>query len=287
MSYPQPPSDGSVTAGQDFFRLQTRLISPGDIYESVSTAYAFALGPECDVSRVNVAYFDSAQVPTFMNFATISPSRLMTGRLTASLGDKYSPAGLPGRLLIWSEDFFDQNFVPHMVDGGGVATEVDFVEIVQPVLDVIQYFSPQQSLPPARNDKTYTFQELRLETAPAAGGSIAYIFPYYGRKYASIEVANCSADTINVAINGVNYVYTDDVTGPQHTETVLTTTTNLLHAVAGDGSIIPSTSGLKRVITAAADGMFDALVVMVAFDSAVAANSHNVPLKVVVSDSPR
>jgi len=288
VSYPQSNSNDSVRAGQDFWRLNTTLISPGDIYESEQTSHAIALGPDSDVARVNVAYFDPSTPGTFMNIVAVSPGRLFNGIVTASPGDSYAPSGNPARALIWSEDFFDQNYRAHMVLND-VATEVSFVEFIRPVLDVIQYFSAQPSLPPTRNDKQWTFQELRLEQVPPPAGSVAYVFPYYGRKYASIEITNCSADTIHVAINGLTYVYTNDTEGQtiQHTETVLTETTDLIHATANEGSIIPSLSGLKRVVTAAGDGMFDAIVVMVQFDSSVPANLHNIPLKVIVSDSPR
>ena len=291
MTYPQPNSNDPVQAGQDFFRLNTALVSPGDIYESEVTANALAVGPESDISRINVAYYDSTQA-TKMNQVTISPDRLMTGVITASPANLYVPSNVAARALIWPDQTFDQKFVPHMVLAG-VPTPVGYVEFIRPVLDVIQYFKGQTSLPPQRNDKEYRLQELRIDGNFAAGVAIGYVFPYYGRKYACIEVTNCSGDTVHVAINGVDYVLTnvDGVQQPQHVETVLQQTTDLVHTTAGAGNFIGggggTTTGLKRVVTAAADGEFDALAVMVSFDSAVAANCHNVTIKVTVSDSPR
>ena len=74
MSYPQPSADQYAIKGYQFFRLNTLLTSPGDIYQSQQSGHAFAIGPESDISNVNVAYFDD-QVPNFMAQTVISPQR--------------------------------------------------------------------------------------------------------------------------------------------------------------------------------------------------------------------
>ena len=70
MSYPQPNADQYAINGYQYFRLNTLLSSPGDIYESAQSALAIALGPESDISRVAVAYYDD-QVPTTFTNQTV------------------------------------------------------------------------------------------------------------------------------------------------------------------------------------------------------------------------
>ena len=82
MSYPQPDSNQYAIKGYQFFRLNTLLTSPGDIYESAQSGHSIAIGPESDLANINVAYFDD-QVETFMQRTTISPLRAFVGRIDA------------------------------------------------------------------------------------------------------------------------------------------------------------------------------------------------------------
>jgi len=58
MSYPPPNPDQYALNGYKFFRLNTPLISDGDMYESQQGANGFAIGPDSDISKVNIGYFD-------------------------------------------------------------------------------------------------------------------------------------------------------------------------------------------------------------------------------------
>jgi len=256
MSYPQPDADKYATGGYQFFRLNTLLSSPGDIYESSQSGLGFAVGPDSDIANVNVAYFDD-QVDTFMQFAVISPNRALVGRLDARNEASYAPAGRPGKILFWSDDIYDPNFRPRAFVSG------DKIEFVAPRLDVLEYFISPPSLGPARQDKSFVFQDYSVIT-----GTLYIVVPYYGRKYCFTQFTNRNAtDPTTYGISAVNYAITQDGSpNPYHQETVI-------HAAA----TVTSGNSVTQIITAKNQGTFDALIFSVT-------NAGPAPLRIVMSD---
>lgn len=256
MSFPQPDADKYALGGTGFFRLNTLLSSPGDIYESPQSAHGLAIGPQSDIANVNVAYFDD-QVPSFMNFTAIAPRRAFVGQIYARNEVNYAPAQRPGRLLFWSDDIFDPNFRPR-----SFVANTDSIEFVAPRLDVVEYFAPAASLGPCRTDRSFVFQDY------AASGTFFLVLPYYGRKYAYIDFTNRSGALANTfGIIGVNYTITqNDTPNPYHQETV----------IRAPAAVAPAAS-VTKIITAGTLGMFDALVFSFTDDGPA-------PLRVIVSD---
>jgi hypothetical protein len=257
MSFPQPDATEYATNNYGFFRLNTPLSSPGDIYESNQSGHAFTVGPNSDIANVNMAYFDD-QVPTFMQFMTISPTRSFTGLLNARNEATYDPSGRPGRILFWADDIYDPNFKPHAFVAG------DAIQFVPPVLDVIQYFTPLASVVPSRINKEFVFQNYVVPS----GQTLYIVVPYYGRKYAFVNFTNRNNTQTNTfGIIGVNYAITqDDSATPYHQETVI----RAAAAVAVNGSV-------GQIIKASTTGMFDALVFSLN-------NGGPAPLRIDVSD---
>lgn len=269
MSYPQPSSVAYVTGNFEFFRLLTPLTSPGDIYESEVSAHAFALGPDSDVANVVITYFDG-QIPTFLNQVTIGPRRSMTGRIDARGDARYAPANRSGRIFLYPADLFDPSFVP-----SGFVPDTQTITFVTPVLDVLEYFAPQPSLVPKRNDKTY-----RFEGIPNDGASGWIIFPYWGRKSATLRFMNFTSGDVTTELRGVNYFINDGTSGSERT---------LLSGVpvaTGDARDIVLTSNANTVaalpITVANVGAFDALALFVS----VTNQDGPTPIEVTVSDDP-
>lgn len=259
MSFPQPQATPYAVNNYGFFRLNTPLSSPGDIYESDQGGHAFCVGPNSDIANVNMAYFDD-QVPTFMQVMTISPNRSFTGLINARNDAKYAPAQRPGRIMFWSDDIYDPNFRPHAFATG------DAIQFVPPLLDLVQYFTPLASVVPPRINKEFVFQNYVVPS-----GHVLYIvMPYYGRRYAFVNFTNRNNVSANTfGISAVNYAITDDSGGsgtPYHQETSILAPTSV-----GVGASV------RQVITATANGMFDALIFSLT-------NGGPAPLRVDVSD---
>lgn len=256
MSYPQPNSNDYAIGGSEFFRLRTPLSSPGDIYESEQSCHALAIGPQSDIANVNVAYFDS-QAPAFMQSLVISANRAFVGRVDARNDAKYDPAHRPGRILFWSDDLYDPKFRPRS------AAPSDTVLFEAPVFDVIQYFTPQASLTPQREDKEFTYQNYLLST-----GTLFIVVPYYGRKYCYVEFTNREVTPNTFGISTVNYAITQDSSGnPYHQETVIRAPA----AVAGGATV-------TNIIRSGSQGVFDALVFSLTAPGAA-------PLRIIMSDN--
>lgn len=202
MTFPQPNADAYALNGQQYFRLNTLLSSPGDIYESAQGALAFAMGPDSDIARVRISYFDDQGGPTKTNETVIDPRRSFVGRVDARNETTYQPSNRPGRILLWPDDLFDPTYIPTTaVTGFNPGT--DALITIVPRLDVIQYFVAQQSLQSRRADKEYNSQSYD----PTA--NLNYIIvPTYGRKYGFCDVINKDlmvASTFKVI--GINYSY--------------------------------------------------------------------------------
>lgn len=260
MSFPQPSANAYAADGSKFFRIRTPLSSPGDIYESSQSGHAFALGPESDLANINMAYFDD-QAPTFMQLTSISPLRTFVGRVDARLDAKFSPAQRPGKLLFWANDIYDPAFRPRGFD----ANLGDSIQFVPPIFDLIEYFEPVSSLVPAREDKSYLFQEYPFTTR-----TFFLVIPYYGRKYGFIQFVNRNAtDPTTFGISGVNYAITQNgPPNPYHIETVI-------RAPAA----VVTNAQVTSIVTATNAGMFDALVFSLT-------NVGPAPLRILMSDNP-
>jgi hypothetical protein len=268
MSYPQPDANKYSTSGSGFFRLNTRLLSDGDIYDSQQGAHGLSIGPDSDLSKINVAYFDP-QHTSLMNLVSISPARPFPGFIqAANESGLYTPSSRPGRILIWPDENWNVDFLPAGLDQNTMRYDYAI-----PILDVVEYFSPL-GLNPARNDKQYDFQKIPWKTA--AGGTWFYLFPWYGRRFASIFFANGTGDTISIEVTGVMYTQnqvTNTVGSSLGVQTILRASSNVLtHA------------NTTKVIKASADGQYDALMITLVRAGAVTALDH-VELRINVSDT--
>lgn len=258
MSYPQPDPQVAITNGYQYFRLNTPLSSPGDIYESAQGAHALAVGPDSDIANIKVVYLDQGVTQTAMNIATISPRRALVGLTLAQNDATYAPAQRTGRLLFYADDIYDPSFRPRAF------TSDDAIDFAAPVLDVIEYFDPLGSLGPARPDKTWFYQNYIVPS----GHLLYLVVPFYGRRYAYINFTNRNNVTANTfGITAVNYAITDDATpNPYHQETTI----RAAASVAVNGSV-------TQIIRASTTGVFDALIFSLT-------NSGPAPLRIVTSD---
>lgn len=240
MSYPQPNANLYAINGYQYFRLNTLLSSPGDIYESEQGGLAFAIGPDSDISKVTVASFDD-QVPTYMQITSIGVERAFTGRIAARNEVTYQPANRPGRVLFWSTDLYDTSFRPE-----GFNPLIDSFNVITPRLDVIEYFSSPPTLLPQRNDKTYNLQD--WPTLPNADADAYFLIPYWGRRYGMVELTNKSAGPWSFALSGVNFA----ISGSSANYTQVT-------PIVADAPVTAGTQ-LVSVVTSTQNGMFDALL---------------------------
>lgn len=291
MTYPQPSADIAVVNGAKFFRLFTLLESPGDIYESSQGANAMSLGPESDIAEVAVAYYDPTQ-PTNISQLVVTKDRAFTGLLGVNVSDPdaYLPAKRPGKILMWPNNLWNPDFVPTPFN-----TETDTQILETPVLDIIQYFAPQQSLTPQRRDKTYTYQEV---VVPDGAGSSAWItIPFYGRKYASITLVHFSGPQggIDVSVYGDILTYGDQAGGTNTSgfSTLLAKRAPVSSGIVYQYAVTPAGvtqiqddgGGTKLIVSSAGGGAFDLLTVGLTrrADPAVFGSAF---VEITVSDTP-
>jgi hypothetical protein len=261
MSFPQTLPSTQVIAGKPFWRLFTPLESSGDIYEADTSGLAFVLGPQSDLDRVGITYYDDA-VPGKASTVIISKDKPMVGRLDAFSTLKYG-TGQKGRILISPSNLVAQT---------GVYEPNGFVEgddlVIEPTLiDVLQFFSQAPDIIPPRNDRVSFYQ-----AQPQVPGGSWYYMPYYGRRYASLVIANTgTAGAFDYEIFGV-MLNTGGGIAPLFTassqQISLRGPTTILAQALADEVIVP------------ADGMFDALLVQIS-DNAGAAPLN---MKTIMSD---
>lgn len=306
MPYIQPNVDKYALNGYSFLRLRQKLASPGDIFESPQGGHAFALGPNSDISRVNVAYFDEQVPTTFLNQVTVSPQRSFVELITAFNKTKnYAPSDVPARILIWPAEIFDQTFRPPGFDAvnNGLVYE-------QPEIDIIQAFAPAPGISGIRVDKDYYYDTLPF---PGTGTLCYLLIPYYGRRYASIQIQNRShanatptviAGKLNVSISGINFRIVDPTTAPIGL-TPLNTLLTLNDNAGNAGAIINSKSFMlgsgynsqllynydvvnagPAVITTDTyeGGLFDYLLMEISQGSVAPVDVTDASVRIVVSD---
>jgi hypothetical protein len=247
MSYPQPSSNAAVTGGQNIFRLQTSLVSPGDIYQSEQSAFAVAVGPNSDIANVLVNYYDET-APGFMNSLLVGSRTPFSGLVLAQNDKVYKPSGLPGRILFSVADFIPQ--IP--------SAQAD--QIVPPVLDLIQYLSPPPvGIPTVRNDRNLYFQDY-----PTGGASYRLMIPYYGRVFASLLFGQ-SAGGESVKVEGCNFF-----------DAISQTPTTLVPVTA------LAAGNVSKIVKSSVDGMFDYLRITISGGTGI-----NIRTFVKLSDTPQ
>lgn len=195
--YPQPNSIEPVLNGQQAFRLTTPLAGGGDIYECEPSALAVAVGPNSDISNVEVTYFDDDS-DSKVSSMIISPDRWFTGRIDARNEVLYPVSRKRGRILVAPSDIYDPTWTPLAF------TEGDTIQYVTPVLDVIEYFVNPQAFTPQRSDRNFQFQFLEAPTLGPPVGSAWIVIPAYGRKSGWFSFRNQDpAETIDVTVQGI------------------------------------------------------------------------------------
>ena len=263
MAYPQPDSNLPVTKKLPIFRIQTPLISAGDVYESEQGCSAVVVGPQSDISRVRLSYYDdNAQAQGFMQQAFVTPDRGFIGPISARNEATYQPSNVKGRILINSDDVFQPAYNP-----GSFASD-ERIQI-SPILDVIQYFGSPPNVLPQRADKLYRWDSPILINPN--NKACAIIIPYYGRKFAKYTFDNQSAEVITFGVFGLDFIEsTSSVTGTEH---------QILASAA-----VAAGNKVKGVVRASVDGMFDALILNVTRTN----NGTNLAeiIRVLVSDAP-
>jgi hypothetical protein len=211
--YFNPSADQYVMSGSAFFRIKQTLASAGDIFEVPQSGHCFAIGPDSDISQATIAYFDPQSRPSYssqaspaqinMSTMSITPQRTFQSLISAVNKDgTYNPSHVPGRILIWPTEVYDASFVPADYEPGN-----DGFIFEPPVIDIVQFFSPTNAIP-SRADKTYYYDV----TPWGTDNDTCYVMiPYYGRRYASIQIVNTSSgpSAISVAVSGVQFRQAD------------------------------------------------------------------------------
>lgn len=201
MSYPQPIASQEIAEGQEFYRLKTRLDSSGDAYELNVSAKAFAIGPESDVARCRVTYYDPIHGAQSIIVGVGAP---FVGRVDSNPQAVY-PNGVPGNIIITPEDIIPDR-AALITAFTGVDTDFDIIGFAQPKLDFVAYLSEPGQIPLRRADFVQR-GALSIHNHLAddyAGSGTTYLFvPFYRRKYASFKLRNNMGATYAVEIRGI------------------------------------------------------------------------------------
>lgn len=270
--YSQPSADDYVTGSFEFFRLKQELSSAGDIFEIPQSGRAFCLGPDSDISRVNIGYVNAIEqtifglanaTPTNLETFTLTPERALAGFIPARNAERgFSPqsnatVAVPGRILLWPAELWDSLYLPVGFSAGN-----DILVREDPIIDVFQYFGNPFALQSARSDKTYYYDQL-----PFGADDCFVMIPYFGRRSAIVTIQNTGADAMTCTLKGLNFRIKDEAVSP-FTEFQI------------DNDVVAAAAIAQQFVIAATNGMFDYLILQ--FSPGV--GGANVVLRVTVSD---
>ncbi len=287
MAYPQSVPSAYVSNGQTQWRWKTQLESMGDCYEVDSSAHAIVMGPDSDVARLKVTYYDmnvpppalaSTPAQTGAQSFFVTPDRPYIGRIDSRLDQAYPLAnGKSGRLIVTVDDIFDGS--PFVAPGFGGWVPAGFgatdkYAAVAPKLDFIAYFEPPQSLISQRSDARWQFNYHQV--GGVAAGTAGIGIPFWGRKYAYVDIQNRQAAAPStVGIRGITFNQTGNAP-PTASE----------KAILAPGALAAN-ARTDKVIRASVDGMFDMLVITITKDAAIGTQMFGpVPVRVITSDDP-
>lgn len=244
-----------VLDSQDYFRIFQELQSSGDIIEIDTSTKALFIGPQSDIARVTLPYYDP-QATNSLRQVEVSVDNPFVGRLDALLATPIVNTGTagpgivatpsPARLLVSLNDIIDNSYVPY----GTVLVNTVFVRVT-PEIDFYAYFREPTNLAPVRADKTFLFSDISMG---AGINTLIYLVPYYGRRFGRVIVSNQSGitPTLDFEVRGVRLAIgaTSAAGGNKSAEVTL-------------GSRIVAINGYADLETKASeDGSFDLLAVI-------------------------
>lgn len=241
MTFPQAIASQEVIEGQQFFRLYTELQSGGDIYEVDTSALAFVIGPQSDLARVRVTYYDPS-APNQVTSFVVSVDDPFIGRVDALGNTQYPVSKAPARILVTPEDLYEPLALAELAGS--------FEQTVAPVrMDLLSYLSPPTAVPGKRADYIVSGRITIPDSGDGTGG-VQLALPYYRRKYAAINMGNFTPDDYTYSILGVSF--TTDKSGASY-QTLVTQ----LAAGTFNNSAFAETAEIK----ASTDGMWDFLTI--------------------------
>lgn len=184
MSFPQTQASQATLRSQDYWRLFTEIETSGDIYRCDVSARAFVLGPQSDVARVKISYFDPQEpAADLANNLVVSNERLFSGRVDALQIEQYGGGDQQANILITLLDLMPPpGYQPEAAAAAG-----DEVVLVQPRLDLLAYLAPVPANVPDRVERQHLLQGRQ---SIQLADSIWYIVPFYGRKSVCYGIKN-------------------------------------------------------------------------------------------------
>lgn len=245
MSFPQlVQSSREVIEGQEVFRLKTPLVSSGDVYEIDTSAKAFAIGPDSDVSLVRLTYFDPSQ-PNRSESLVLSVDAPYLGRVDALVSEKYPVQLADAKILVTTEELVNLAWVPNL-------TNIGYSSIIPPTLDLICYLSAPPVIPLRRADKIFRGR-VGFNTDRTVLG-----IPIYGRRYASVNMGRYWTDAgpPQMSLLGYNLI-TDNYGGIRSQFKTAVALANIVDSQAGTGDGVSTTLEYR----ASAHGYYDYLLV--------------------------
>lgn len=187
------PDVNAVIRSQQFYRLKQVVESPGAIYEIDESALSIYIGPDSDISEVEVTYFNPDE-PLGLETATVSVNGPFVGRLDALLKTQVPSTGQPARILVSPSDLVDNAYTPPASYAFGGAASRKFN--IPAVVDVIFGLKPQPEIPQVRADRTIRFPNVVYGPAAVGppNGSTNLIVPIYGRRMVTLDVIGNQLD---------------------------------------------------------------------------------------------
>jgi hypothetical protein len=110
-------ADLAVQGGQETFRLFQAIESLGDILEINTSSKAFCVGPQSDISKYHLSFFDE-QGTDRISAIDLAVGNPVIGRTDAKLATSYPISQLPARIIATPGDLVDNTFLPSTFVGG-------------------------------------------------------------------------------------------------------------------------------------------------------------------------
>jgi hypothetical protein len=171
----------AVLRSQEYYRLKQAVQSPGDIYELNESAKAIYIGPDSDISEVQVTYFNPDE-PLALETATIAVNGPFVGRVDSLPQTTVPSTGQPARILVSPVDIVDNAYAS--------PTSIAFRRFNIPtVIDLIVALKNLPDIPSVRADRTFRFASVPYQDGPVTiddNGGTDLLIPIYGRRMVTI-----------------------------------------------------------------------------------------------------
>jgi len=259
-----------ILNGQQVFRLFQEVYTAGEIFEWDQSVNGIAIGPNSDLARCRLTFYDSLINAHNVDEAIASVYSPWSNLLAANEQDNFANLPYNGRIIVSLID----PILTTLPEDANVGVQ----DIVQPRLDLIGFSgTPHRLADQGRADLRHSGTVQFIPIGGGNFGGVQVTVPAFGRKAGSVTVANYKQLNATLSVTGISMMEGAELAAAAPNEGEQQKAQTIINAgvVLPTGGISPEFDTLTIRWSASANGFFDYIKVLIQNNTPLADQATN------------